>query len=107
MRHFLTFMAIISTATIAPAQSLPKSDAAKPTPNNAYQSPMRVRQAIAFDAYLKAASLHDHFTGTVLIMRDGKPIFEKAYGMASLELDVPNRLDTLYNLGSGPVKLLA
>ena len=30
------------------------------------------------------------FMGTVLVARDGAVVFDKAYGMANLELDVPN-----------------
>ena len=40
------------------------------------------------------------FTGTVLIARDGKPIFRKAYGMADREWDIDNTLDTKFRLGS-------
>ncbi len=40
------------------------------------------------------------FSGTVLIARKGEPIFAEAYGLASREFSVPNRVDTKYNLGS-------
>ena len=40
------------------------------------------------------------FMGTVLVARDGNIIFDKAYGMANLELDVPNTPDTKFRLGS-------
>jgi CubicO group peptidase (beta-lactamase class C family) len=40
------------------------------------------------------------FMGTVLVARDGKIVFDKAYGMANLELDVPNTPDTKFRLGS-------
>jgi CubicO group peptidase (beta-lactamase class C family) len=42
----------------------------------------------------------DKFSGAVLLAKDGKPIFEKAYGMASKGYGVPNRTDTKFNLGS-------
>ena len=42
----------------------------------------------------------DAFSGTVLVAKDGKPFFEKAYGLASRAYDVPNKLDTKFNLGS-------
>jgi D-alanyl-D-alanine carboxypeptidase len=40
------------------------------------------------------------FSGTVLIAREGEPVFIEAFGLASREFSVPNRVDTKYNLGS-------
>ena len=40
------------------------------------------------------------FMGTVLVARDGATVLDKAYGMANLELDVPNTPDTKFRLGS-------
>jgi CubicO group peptidase (beta-lactamase class C family) len=42
----------------------------------------------------------DHFSGSVLIARDGKVLFSKGYGMANLEHDVPNTPKTKFRLGS-------
>ncbi len=42
----------------------------------------------------------DEFSGAVLLAKDGVPIFEKAYGMASREYGVANRTDTKFNIGS-------
>jgi CubicO group peptidase (beta-lactamase class C family) len=42
----------------------------------------------------------NHPGGTVLISLKGETIFSKAYGLASLEYNVPNTLDTRYNIGS-------
>jgi CubicO group peptidase (beta-lactamase class C family) len=50
--------------------------------------------------YMDNAAKFDHFSGAVLIARDGKPIFRKAYGMANYELDVPNNLNTKFRIGS-------
>ncbi len=40
------------------------------------------------------------FTGTVLVARDGKPIFRRAYGAANREWMVPNTVETRYRIGS-------
>ena len=48
---------------------------------------------------LKKAEANE-FSGTVLIAKEGKPIFQNAYGFASKRFDVPNRIDTKFNLGS-------
>jgi CubicO group peptidase (beta-lactamase class C family) len=42
----------------------------------------------------------DHPGGTVLISLKGETIFSKAYGLASLEYNIPNTLDTRFNIGS-------
>jgi len=42
----------------------------------------------------------DEFSGVVLLARDATPVFQKAYGLASREYNVPNRLDTRFNVGS-------
>jgi CubicO group peptidase (beta-lactamase class C family) len=42
----------------------------------------------------------DEFSGVVLVAKDGKPVFQKAVGLASKEYGVPNRVDTKFNLGS-------
>jgi len=40
------------------------------------------------------------FSGVALLARDGKILFARAYGMANLEHDVPNTLETKFRLGS-------
>ncbi len=42
----------------------------------------------------------NQFSGTMLIAKDGKPIFKNAYGLASKRFDVPNNIETKFNLGS-------
>jgi CubicO group peptidase (beta-lactamase class C family) len=42
----------------------------------------------------------DHFSGSILVARDGKVLFSKGYGMANLEHDVPNATQTKFRLGS-------
>jgi CubicO group peptidase (beta-lactamase class C family) len=40
------------------------------------------------------------FMGSVLVAKGGKVILKKGYGMANIELDVPNAPDTKFRLGS-------
>ncbi|MGC4047156.1 MAG: serine hydrolase [Armatimonas sp.] len=42
----------------------------------------------------------DAFSGTVLVAQHGKPIFAKAYGLASRAWGIPNRMDTRFHLAS-------
>lgn len=50
--------------------------------------------------YLLKKTKENEFSGTVLIAKDGDPIFQKAYGYASKRFKVPNKVDTKFNLGS-------
>lgn len=42
----------------------------------------------------------DAFSGTVLVAKDGKPIYKTAIGMANKGYNVPNRIDTKLNVAS-------
>jgi CubicO group peptidase (beta-lactamase class C family) len=52
------------------------------------------------DDYLKAA--HDvwKFHGAVLVAKDGEVLFKKGYGMANIELGVPNTPEMKFQIGS-------
>lgn len=50
--------------------------------------------------WLDQQSAEDKFSGVVLIAKQGKPIFQKAVGLANKEIKQPNRTDTKFNLGS-------
>jgi CubicO group peptidase (beta-lactamase class C family) len=52
------------------------------------------------EAYLARLAAADLFSGSVVVVHDGKPIFNRAYGLASRAHGVPNRTDTKFNLGS-------
>lgn len=51
-------------------------------------------------SYLDDLAKSDEFSGVVLIAKDGKPVFENAYGFANKGFQVPNKLDTKFNIGS-------
>jgi D-alanyl-D-alanine carboxypeptidase len=50
--------------------------------------------------YLKRVSDADLFWGTIVIARDGKPVFAQAYGYANHEKKILNTLDTPFLLAS-------
>ena len=52
------------------------------------------------NTYLDQASVDDKFSGTVLVAKDGKPLFKKAYGLANKNTNTPNNVDTKFDLGS-------
>lgn len=43
---------------------------------------------------------NDAFSGAILIAQNGQPLLQQAYGMASKEFSVPNKIDTKFNIGS-------
>ena len=43
------------------------------------------------------------FSGVVLVAREGKVVFAKAYGMANREKGIPMRVDTVMGIGSTPI----
>ena len=68
---------------------------------SAQSSAASVQQIIAkADEYMNAAVKVNNFSGSVLVAREGKPVFSKGYGMANIELNVPNSPDTVFRLGS-------
>jgi CubicO group peptidase (beta-lactamase class C family) len=56
--------------------------------------------ASSLGAYLDELTKEDKFSGVVLIAKDGKPVFEKAYGLANKSKNIPNDIETKFNLGS-------
>ena len=54
----------------------------------------------ALEKLLEQRAAGDKFSGTVLIARNGKPVYGKAYGRADINAKIANRLDTKFALGS-------
>jgi hypothetical protein len=54
----------------------------------------------ALDAYLSAFAADGRLSGVVLVAKDGKALFEKAYGLADRSNSVPNTMATRFSLGS-------
>jgi CubicO group peptidase (beta-lactamase class C family) len=73
----------------------------KPLPNAAPAKALSKEQmARELDTFMKKLADADVFSGAVLLAKDGVPVFKGAYGMANKDFNVPNRLDTKFNLGS-------
>ena len=54
----------------------------------------------AFAVYMKACVEVNHFSGSVLVAKDGKTLFSGGYGLANVEHSVPNTTRTKFRLGS-------
>jgi len=88
-------------------------NASQPETSQPEKSPARAKSSATaeargeIDAALREFAAHmdklaedDRFSDVVLLAKDGKPVFEKAYGMADKGGSVPNRTDTKFNLDS-------
>ncbi|MFH1010501.1 MAG: serine hydrolase domain-containing protein [bacterium] len=70
-------------------------------PSDAPRTPLSESAALdSIRGTLEMLSKSDAFSGVVLIAKQGTPIYRQAYGLAEREFDVPNRVDTKFNLGS-------
>ncbi|MBL8215116.1 MAG: serine hydrolase [Bryobacterales bacterium] len=52
------------------------------------------------NAYVDSWVRDGQFSGTVLVMKDGKPLLRKGYGLANREWNIPNTPETRFRLGS-------
>lgn len=52
------------------------------------------------DAFMQKLGGADIYSGVVLLAKDGKILFNKAYGEANKDFGIPNRTDTKFNLAS-------
>ena len=49
---------------------------------------------------LKKLAQDEEFSGTVIVAKEGKVLIEKAIGMASKSYEIPNKMDTKFNIAS-------
>ncbi len=52
------------------------------------------------EAYVKRLAARDVFSGTVMLAKAGKPLYQAAFGEANKDFGVKNTIDTKFNLGS-------
>jgi CubicO group peptidase (beta-lactamase class C family) len=88
----------------APARETPKHDAdggKQPGPAAAPAKKLsEAEMTESLTAYLEGLAKEDRFSGVVLVARDGKPFFVKAYGLADKSKNLANNPETKFNLGS-------
>lgn len=85
-RLAIPFLLLAGLCTALPAAAAPKPAAAS--------------AAARMDAVLKAAFPTDKPGAAAIVVKDGKVLFRKAYGMAHVELGVPLQPDMVFRLGS-------
>lgn len=59
------------------------------------------------DEFMQAEVDVNNFSGTILVMKDDKPLLKKAYGLADREWNVPNTIDTKYRIASNTKQFTA
>jgi CubicO group peptidase (beta-lactamase class C family) len=52
------------------------------------------------DSFAKKLAAADVFSGSILLARNGEVVYKGAFGTANKDFNVPNRVDTKFNLGS-------
>jgi D-alanyl-D-alanine carboxypeptidase len=99
--RFVSFVAMLLVLTLVASCAAPTPTVApaKPTPT-AMQTPVGSQKIVEITDFIEALASKDQFSGAVLIAKDGVPILKQAYGLANRSFDVPNRIDTKFNLGS-------
>ena len=81
-------------------EPLAVTPAATPAPSAVMSAADDAELIKALSAYLEDAAANDRFSGTVLIAKNGDPLFKKAYGFANKDKSIPNSVDTKFDLGS-------
>ena len=66
--------------------------------HSAVQSPPEIRTKV--DEYVSAAMAVSGFSGSILVAQNGQAVVSKGFGMANIELAVPNTPQTVFRLGS-------
>src|SRR5689334_15093160 len=103
---FSPFLVVLTIILMVAGCASPTSapPAIKPTtlPSAVPTSTQTVEAQLAseIDNYLTTLAEQDQLSGSILVAVDGKVLLSKGYGMANLELDVPNTPQTKFQLGS-------
>lgn len=67
---------------------------------NAKLNQKMVTVVAELDRYMQKLVASDMFSGTILIARNGKPFYMRAFGQAHKDFNVANTIDTKFNVGS-------
>jgi CubicO group peptidase (beta-lactamase class C family) len=67
---------------------------------SAAQQPASDAIASKLDKLMRARSAAGDFSGTVLVARRGKIVYQQAFGVANREWNIPNDLQTKFEIGS-------
>ncbi len=91
----LLITTLLSSMAVTPLYAQTHRSEDDPTPS--ISEAELIRQV---NAYAGQQFAEGEFSGAILIASMGKPIYQQAFGLASIAYQVPNRIDTKFNLGS-------
>jgi CubicO group peptidase (beta-lactamase class C family) len=98
-RLALGFLSLVALQSIGQVFAQTQATAAPPAQDAA--APQTLEQtATLIDQYMNKLVQDDHFSGSILISQNGKPIISKGYGKASIEWNIPNTPQTAFRAGS-------
>lgn len=103
--HPITDIRVQPTAAPSSANpaNAPAAGGARKQSSESSTSTKKLSEAEALketERHLEQLSKADEFSGVVMIAKNGQPIWQGAYGLANKTHNVPNKLDTKFNLGS-------
>src|ERR1700676_898095 len=95
---FLSLASYTSWGEAAPARSSPVRT--RPGQSQPHQS-SRAHSTTAIDRFLESEMRRQNIPGISLaVVKDGKPLYVKSYGVATLEHDVRVKPQTVFQIGS-------
>lgn len=90
----------VNISSIAPKNTVPMLQPGKEIKIEKLQPSVNAEKLAHLDEWIQQRADQNEFSGVVLIAKDFKPVFHKAYGLASKRYKVPNTLETKFRLAS-------
>ncbi len=84
----------------SPARILRVGLGRAPAPDAPTRRPSDAEIVSQLQGYVERLASRDAFSGTVLLAKQGQPLYSAAFGEANKDFGVKNTLDTKFNLGS-------
>ena len=100
--QFLAILAItlLATSCVSPTSAPPTLAPISPTTAPTQTPTAEAQLTSQIDDFITALAKQDRFSGSILVAKEGQVLISKGYGMANLELDVPNTPQTKFRIGS-------
>ena len=54
--------------------------------------------ATAIDGFMRRAAEYGHFNGAIMVADEGRIVYERAFGLANMELNAPNTVATRFEI---------
>jgi CubicO group peptidase (beta-lactamase class C family) len=95
-------VALMLSGYLSGISGVPVAAALEVSPRTPATPKIRSDQEIASElsSLLSQLTAADTFSGAVLVAKDNRPIFREAYGLADKAHNLPNTVETKFNLGS-------